>query len=32
MGPDAAYEEVVGQIPPQGVPQADMEATAEDEG
>ena len=32
MGSEAAYKEGVGQIPPQGVPQADMEATAEDEG
>ena len=29
MGPDAAHEEGVGQIPPQGGPQADGEATTE---
>ena len=29
MSPDAAYEEGVGWIPPQGGPQADRVATAE---
>ena len=29
MSNDAAFEEVVGQIPPQGGPQADGMATAE---
>ena len=28
MGPDAAHEEYVGRIPPQGGPQADTVATA----
>ena len=32
MGPDAAYEEGVGQIPPQGGPQADGTATPEGAG
>ena len=32
MGPDAAHEEYVGRIPPQGGPQADGEATAEGAG
>ena len=32
MSPDAAYEEGVGQIPPQGGPQAEREATAEGAG
>ena len=29
MGTDAKYEEDVGQIPPQGGPQADKEATTD---
>ena len=32
MGPDAAYEEVVGHIPPQGGPQADRTAAVEGAG
>ena len=32
MGPDAAYEEGVGRIPPQGGPQADGTEAAEGTG
>ena len=32
MGTDAAHEEVFGQIPQQGGPQADREATTESPG
>ena len=32
MGPDAAYEEGVGRIPPQGGPQADGNAAVEGAG
>ena len=32
MGPDAAYEEGIGRIPPQGGPQADGAAAMEEVG